>query len=364
MSHTRLPHNRLPHSRLSHTHLSVLHPSFSLSKKEAESRARAIEDEKILRIGETSTTPLFVFIVDEDLPDHESLPMSLHSADGSVDCGVMRQRSLADILWILFLTRISREVMALSLNTSLKPKDFTEYVIPFITQVIMDEFFRNNVKIKLPNIFQAIISLVEAEGLDNLNEHPSIGIELLVSSYLHLKDKTAILSLSRLLMLCKSKPNGETRLNDLINDASPTNELELLTRWFALLSSNVKASNFEVAIKSGGFTTATIRSNLLNAFYQIIEPEHEDKRPLVSQLFSSIRHILDAGTHPFFFEGDRQTLQGLQELAEKRLQKINDDQDPRSTILNTVFRLIQILLRNILSAPNRALKSGNSPPPK
>ncbi|KAK2940892.1 hypothetical protein BLNAU_24193 [Blattamonas nauphoetae] len=109
--------------------------------------------------------------------------------------------------------------------------------------------------------------------------------------------------------------NGETRLNDLINDGSPTNELELLTRWFALLSSNVKESGFEAAIKSGGFTTANIRSNLLNAFYLIIELKREDQQPLVEQLLTTIRDILDAGTQQFFTEDHKQTLQGLRALA-------------------------------------------------
>ncbi|KAK2957254.1 hypothetical protein BLNAU_7848 [Blattamonas nauphoetae] len=74
----------------------------SSSTKEAEDRARGIVDSAILRMGATSTTPLFVFVVDEDLADHSSLPMSLLSSDGSIGCGMMRQRSLADVLWICF----------------------------------------------------------------------------------------------------------------------------------------------------------------------------------------------------------------------------------------------------------------------
>ncbi|KAK2943990.1 hypothetical protein BLNAU_21079 [Blattamonas nauphoetae] len=358
------PHLPLSHSppSLSPLSLSLLsveaegnreQHEISSSKEEAESIARAIEDSEILRIGETSTTPLFVFIVDEDLPDHESLPMSLHSANGNVDCGVMRQRSLADILWILFLTRISREVMALSLNTSLKPKDFTEYVLPFISQVLMDEFYRQKVKIILPNIFQAIISLVEAEGLDNLNEHPSIGIELLVSSYLHMKDEAAVFSLSRLLMMCKSKPNGETRLDTLINNASPTNELDLLTRWFKLLYSNVKEFGFDVAIKSYGFTTATIRSNLLTAFYLIIELKRKDQQPLVTQLLATITFILNAGTQQFFDERDRPTLHDLQELAVKCSQSLTNIKDPRRiTIANLSLMIATILGPSPRPKPN------------
>ncbi|KAK2963962.1 hypothetical protein BLNAU_1039 [Blattamonas nauphoetae] len=108
----------------------------SSSKNEAEDKARAIVNSAILRMGATSTTPLFVFVVDKDLPDHESLPMSLLSSDSSVGCGMMRQRSLADILWILFLTRISREVMTLPLNTSINSEDFSYDVIHFLSNVL------------------------------------------------------------------------------------------------------------------------------------------------------------------------------------------------------------------------------------
>ncbi|KAK2944003.1 hypothetical protein BLNAU_21092 [Blattamonas nauphoetae] len=163
--------------------------------------------------------------------------------------------------------------------------------------------------------------------------------------------------------MCTAQSNGETRLNDLINDGSPTNELELLTRWFALLSSNVKESGFEAAIKSGGFTTANIRSNLLNAFYLIIELKREDQQPLVEQLLTTIRDILDAGTQQFFTEDHKQTLQGLRALAkeQRRHQPLNN---PRTKTLYDLGALIASILDRLLPAPSRAIKSGNRPPPK
>ncbi|KAK2950336.1 hypothetical protein BLNAU_14747 [Blattamonas nauphoetae] len=336
----------------------------SPSKKEAESKARPMVGSTILRTAETSTTPLFVFVVDEDLADHESLPMSLHSANGNVDFGVMRQRSLADALWILFLTRISREVMALSLNTSLKPNDITEYVIKFISQVLMDEKQIGKKDTEdCSTIFDTLISLVNSEGLDNLNEHPSIGIELLVSAYPHLLHDTSVISLSRLLMMCKSTPKGETRLNTLLNTGSPPNELDLLTRWFELLSSSIAKNGFEVAIKSDGFTTDNIRSNLLTAFYQIIEPELKDERPLVEQLATTIDVILNAGTQQFFKNYHEQTLLDFKDLTNERMAKIKNPKDPRRINLNQVYVLIDNILRSIQPAANRALKSRTSSPP-
>ncbi|KAK2950345.1 hypothetical protein BLNAU_14756 [Blattamonas nauphoetae] len=328
------------------------------SRTETESESRAILDAAILRYGGVSTTPLFVFVVDEDLPDHESLPMSLQSSEDNTRCGIMRQRSLADVLSILFMTRISREVMALSLNTSLKPNDFNNYVIKFISQVLMDA---NKIGKKdtedCSTIFDTLISLVTQEGFHNLDEHRSIGIELLVSAYPLLQDETSVISLSRLLMMCKSTPEGETRLNTLVNDASPTNELDLLTRWFELLSSSIEKNGFAVPENSGGFTLASIRSNLLNAFYLVIKLEHEHRQPLVNHLSTTISFILNAGTQRFFDERDRQTLHVLQTLASKRIAEIDNMEDTRTNILSKVYVLIGRILDPLEPAKNEPLRA-------
>ncbi|KAK2955042.1 hypothetical protein BLNAU_9973 [Blattamonas nauphoetae] len=86
----------------------------SASKNEEGERTGTSMDSAILDKAKTLTTPLFV-CVDENLADHESLPVSLHSDDKTTRCGLMRQHSIAEVHWILFLTRSSREVIALSL---------------------------------------------------------------------------------------------------------------------------------------------------------------------------------------------------------------------------------------------------------
>ncbi|KAK2944005.1 hypothetical protein BLNAU_21094 [Blattamonas nauphoetae] len=345
----------------------------SLSKTETDNRIGHSMDSAIRSLGETSTTPLFVFVVDEDLADHKSLPMSLHSTDGNVDCGVMRQRSIADVLWILFLTRISREVMALPLNTSMKRNDFAKYVFPFLKKVLRDATLLKGEDEKNPRdatllkeedekihseLYKVLISHVNSEGLDELNKHPSIGIELLVSAYPHVKDETDILSLSRLLMMCKSQPDGETRLNDLINDASPTNELELLTRWFALLSSDMITPNFVVPEEGGGFTNANIRSNLLTAFYLIIELKRDDQQPLVEKLLTTIRDVLDPEKPQFFTEDDKQTLRDFRAKARSLVTANRNQKPPNSTRDRTLNVLLVLIDDNLGNSEPTSPRNG------
>ncbi|KAK2950810.1 hypothetical protein BLNAU_14228 [Blattamonas nauphoetae] len=290
------------------------------SKTTGEAKARAIVGSTILEIGKTSMTPLFVFVVDEDLPDHESLPMSLQLdvRNADVRCGVMQQRSFADVLWILFLTRISREVMALPLNTSMNKTDFTGSVIPFISLVLRDaKYLTLTNKDNRSEIFKALISIATTENLHNLERFPSIGIELLVSAYPHVEEDIEAIPLSRLLMMCSAQPKGETRLDTLINHPSPTVGLVALFRWFEFLSSNVKECGFKVAIKNGGFTEDKICANLLRAFYLIIELDHKDKQPLVKKLCDTIGEILDVARHLLYKKMPEKTLSVLSALALK-----------------------------------------------
>ncbi|KAK2957219.1 hypothetical protein BLNAU_7813 [Blattamonas nauphoetae] len=233
---TRLLPDNFPTGRPSLVHVDTegkqKQNKTSSSTKEAEDRARGIVDSVILRMGATSRTPLFVFVVDEDLADHSSLPMSLHSSDGSVGCGMMRQRSLADVLWILFLTRISREVMALPLNTSIGSSDLSNFVIPFLYNSLVDAkllqrgFYESSVH----SVLNTLISQTVNHHLDDPDMIPSVGLELLVSAYPHLTDETQILLLSRLLMACPSHQNGRLRLDVLVNHPSPEIGLVALIR--------------------------------------------------------------------------------------------------------------------------------------
>ncbi|KAK2947521.1 hypothetical protein BLNAU_17541 [Blattamonas nauphoetae] len=176
--------------------------------------------------------------------------MSLHSDDKKTRCGVMRKRSIADVLWILFLTRISREVMALSLNTSLEPAHFPYRVMPFISKVLVEiEHLSRKHADNIPRILDTLTSRAAEEGFDDLDEHPSIGIELLVSAYPRVTEPSHTLPLSRLLMVCKSHPNGESRLDALIDNPSPAVEIEAPTRWFELLNSNLQEATIEDPVK-------------------------------------------------------------------------------------------------------------------
>ncbi|KAK2943992.1 hypothetical protein BLNAU_21081 [Blattamonas nauphoetae] len=212
-------------------------------------------------------------------------------------------------------------------------------------------------------LINALTSRTAAEGFDNLDEQPPTGIELVVRVYPHLKAETQIEFLSHLLMLCTSYQEYESQLDSLITHPSLEVRLLTLTRWFELLYSSIEKNNFEVAIKSGGFTTANIRSNLLTAFSLIIEHENEDLQPLVEQLLSTIRDILDAGTQQFFTEDHKQTIRNFHALVkeQRRHQPLNS---PRSTILNAISVLFVDILDSLLPAPSRAIKSGNRPPPK
>ncbi|KAK2957222.1 hypothetical protein BLNAU_7816 [Blattamonas nauphoetae] len=227
----------------------------SSSKKDAEVRARGIVDSAILRMRETSMTPLFMFVVDEDLADHESLPVSLCLSDKSVGCGMMRQRSLVDILWILFLTRISREVMALPLNTSVSISNLTNSVIPFLTGTLIKNTFikqldsppidpKNPIKLEdqrlgcdsiiftrgdpgfVPTILSLLVSRASKSYKGDDTKISSVGLELLVSAYPHVEDETHVILLSHLLMIC---PAGEVNKSqsdapsDLQVSTTPTN---------------------------------------------------------------------------------------------------------------------------------------------
>ncbi|KAK2958347.1 hypothetical protein BLNAU_6617 [Blattamonas nauphoetae] len=195
-------------------------------------------------------------------------------------------------------------------------------------------------------LINALTSRPAAEAFDHLHEQPQTGVELVVCVYPHLKAETQIEFLSLLLMLCTSYQEYESQLDALINHPSLEVRLLTLTRWFDLLYSSIKTTSFDVAIRSGGFTEAKIRANLLNAFSLIIEHEREDLQPLLCQLAESIRQVLHKGTQQFFSEGDRQTLSDFKLLSNKHIKKINNWKDLRRNILVTVY----ILLTNILDS--------------
>ncbi|KAK2957217.1 hypothetical protein BLNAU_7811 [Blattamonas nauphoetae] len=302
----------------------------SSSKKEAEDEARGIVDSAILRMGATSRTPLFVFVVDEDLADHSSLPMSLLSSDGSVGCGMMRQRSLADVVWILFLTRISREVMALPLNTSIGSSDFSNSVIPFLSNSLVDSELleQSHCRYSVQAILDTLISQTDTEYLDDHDRIPSVGLELLVSAYPHLKDETHILLLSRLLMLCPSQED-ESRLDILIDHPSPEVGLVSLIRWFQLLNSNIEKDTqvkrpIEQTIEDHNFSSAKIRANLLRALHIIVE--HEGRDDFIIQLFTAIKPLLDRTRVPLFFNKTHlDEIDRLELFGEKRFDSLNKD---------------------------------------
>ncbi|KAK2959419.1 hypothetical protein BLNAU_5728 [Blattamonas nauphoetae] len=313
------------------------------SKDDSTDRTRAILDSAIQRMGKTPMTSLFMFVVDETLPDHESLPMSLLSADGSVDCGMMRQRSLADVLWILFLTRITREVMALPLNTSIGPNSFTNYIIPFLANTLQIKQTTSTsspteTTAHITKVLNALIDRATATHLNATNRISSIGLELLVSVFPKLKDETHVLLLSHLLMVCPSHQNGESRLDDLVNHPSPKIGLFALIRWFELLiwiadqnAKKIKVTknksgsmpakdepkDFIVAINKGRYTPAKVGANLVHAFYLIIERAIPDDSLI--RLFHAIRRLEALALQPLIFTTDhQQTLQELRLLADER----------------------------------------------
>ncbi|KAK2947501.1 hypothetical protein BLNAU_17587 [Blattamonas nauphoetae] len=316
----------------------------SSSKKEAEDRAQAIVDSAILRMGATSRTPLFIFVVDEGLADHSSLPMSLLSSDGSVGCGMMRQRSLADVLWILFLTRISREVMALPLNTSINSSDFSNSVILFLSNVLIDAkvIQHSFYSCSIPTVLNTLTSRATTRRLNYRNRISSVGLELLESAYPHVKDQTHVLLLSHLLMACPSGRNGRSRLDALVNHPSPKIGLVALIRWFQLLSSFAKKIKFEKAIESNGFTLAKIETLLLRAFYQIVE--HDGPDDLITQLYEAIKSLRILERQPLFFRTAQQhTLQELKLVADTRC-KTHAKDSPRAKVLAKVNGLIDTVL--------------------
>ncbi|KAK2957246.1 hypothetical protein BLNAU_7840 [Blattamonas nauphoetae] len=320
----------------------------SSSKKETEDRARGIVDSAILRMGATSTTPLFVFVVEEDLGDHLSLPISLLSSDGSVGCGMMRQRGLAEVLWILFLTRISREVMALQLNISIGSSDFSNSVIPFLYNSLVDAellkhgFYASSV----PSVINSLIIQIANQHLEDPNKIPSVGLELLVSAFPHLKDETDILLLSHLLMVCPSGRKGKSQLDVLVDHPSPKIGLVALIRWFQLLSSFAKNSTLEDAIESNCFTLAKVETLLLRAFYQIIELDGPDD--LITQLYEAIDLIMTLEGEPLFFKtAQQQTLDELKLVADTRCETHAKD-SPRGKVL---FDVAQWIARHLHLPP-------------
>ncbi|KAK2944268.1 hypothetical protein BLNAU_20803 [Blattamonas nauphoetae] len=310
----------------------------SASTNEEGGRAGTSMDSDILDQAKASTSPLFVCVVDEDLADHESLPMSLRSADETTSCGVMRQRSIADVLWILFLTRITREVMALSLNTSMKGDHFKKYVMQFISTVLYDcgRVGEDDAK-DIAIVLDTLTSRAAEEGFDSLDEHPSIGIELLVSAFPHVTEPSHTLPLSRLLMLCKPHPNGKSRLDALFKDPSPKVELVSLTRWFELLSAHTKQRKLKDVIKRGDFHLSMVHSNLLHAFYLLIEHPVNTR---VKQLLDSIKPLFKTTPISLIFSLEhKQTADELNHLidelfslAEER-RKICSDNPNRSKLL-------------------------------
>ncbi|KAK2957194.1 hypothetical protein BLNAU_7788 [Blattamonas nauphoetae] len=326
---TRLLPDNFPTGRPSLVHVDTegnqKQRKTSSSKEGAEVDARRIVASAIEKMGATSTTHLFMFVVDEDMADHESLPMSLLSSDGCVLSGMMRQRSLADVLWILFLTRISREVMALPLITSIGPSDFTGLLIPFLANTLVqtplldlekpstessetpisrqeqrfkynDEVFTRDLPDFVPKILNILISYVTTSPLDEANMISSVGIELLMLAYPHITEPTQILLLSRLLMACPSHQIGRSRLDILVDHPSPKVGLVSLIRWFQLLNSYIDKDTVEKrpikqTIEDHNFSSAKISSNLLRAFYQIFEHDGPDDH--IIQLVKAIKPLLD-----------------------------------------------------------------------
>ncbi|KAK2947505.1 hypothetical protein BLNAU_17591 [Blattamonas nauphoetae] len=327
----------------------------SSSKKEAEDRARGIVDSAIQKIGATSRTPLFIFVVDEGLADHSSLPMSLLSSDGSVGCGMMRQRSLADVLWILFLTRISREVMALPLNTSVNSSDFSNSIIPFLSIPFLPigSNFTETEKEDPSTVLEAAISQTTTLHLNDPISCSSAGLDLLVSAYPHVEDETQILLLSRLLMIYPSHQEDESRLDALVNHPSPEIGLVSLIRWFQLLNSNIEKDTkvkrpINQTIEDGGFTPTKIRKNLLRAFYLIIE--HEDQTQRLEELFTAFMPLLKHDIVPLFFEKTHQDqLDSLKLVADERLRSLQKEDSPRVPVLDRVINQIQMIYGCILS---------------
>ncbi|KAK2947460.1 hypothetical protein BLNAU_17610 [Blattamonas nauphoetae] len=325
----------------------------SSSKKEADDRARGIVGSAILRMGATSMTPLFMFVVDEDLADHSSLPMSLLSSDESAGRGMMRQRSLADVLWILFLTRISREVMALPLNTSINSADFSNSVIPFLSNALIDAKVLQHsfYSYSIPTVLNTLISRATTRRLNNRNRISSVGLELLEPAYPHVKDQTHVLLLSCLLMACPSHQKGRSRLDVLIDHPSPKVGLVALIRWFQLLSSFAKTIKFEKAIESNGFTLAKVETLLLRAFYQIVE--HNGPDDLITQLYEAIKSLLILERQPLFFRtAQQQTLDELKLVADTRCETHTKD-SPRGKVL---FDVAQWIARHLtLLTPAQSL---------
>ncbi|KAK2956399.1 hypothetical protein BLNAU_8622 [Blattamonas nauphoetae] len=282
------------------------------SEDEAKDRVRAIMNSVILRTGDTSRTPLFVFVVDEDLADNQSLPMSLRSSDDRVRCGMMRQRSLADVLWILFLSRLSREVIALPFNTSVNSADFSYSVIPFLSNALVDvKLLKHRFSsYSVPTVLNTLICQRANRRLNHPNRISSVGLDLLVSAFPHLKDETQILLLSHLLMVYPSGRKGRSRLDALVNHPSPEIGLVALIRWFQLLSSIAKKTTLQDAIKSRGFSLAKVETFMLRAFYLIIE--HDGPDDLITQLCDAIGQIITLEGEPLFFKTSH--TQDLQEL--------------------------------------------------
>ncbi|KAK2949461.1 hypothetical protein BLNAU_15657 [Blattamonas nauphoetae] len=362
---TRLLADHFPTGRPKLVHLEEIgnkgQRKTSSSKSETEDQAQAIVDLALSRMRKTPMTPLFMFVVDEALPDRESLPMSLLPSDGSVGCGMMRQRNLADVLWILFLTRISREVMTLPLNTSMGPTDFTKFVIPFLANALVEAKISTPIAPTLiPSILQTLVAHATIHRHDDANRISTVGLELLISAYPFVKNGTQILYLSRLLMICPSHQNGMSRLDTLVNHPSPEIGPVSLIRWFQLLNFITKQSTLEKEIRRNGFTPAKIRANLLRAFYLIIEREVGDD--LILKLSNAIKPLLTSSQVPLFFRIEhQQALHKLRVVGVKRQGKQNVG-TPRANVLKRTVEGIDVILNCIISIPPNTEDFLSTPP--
>ncbi|KAK2944830.1 hypothetical protein BLNAU_20227 [Blattamonas nauphoetae] len=328
----------------------------SSSKDESENVIGRTTNATILDLAKTWKTPLFVFVVDEDPSSQPTLPMSLLSSEDNIRCGMMRQRSLADILWILFLTRISREVMALPLNTKVDLTDFTSSVIPFFANAFLKtglvqresaELIPHKYAELFPSLPDALVPLESTPHLKTSITLSSVGLELLVLSYPKLNAHTHVLPLTHLLLLYPSRQAGESRLDLLIHHPSPEIVLITLARYFELLHSKIQKTTLEDVIKSG-FTPTKVGTNLLHAFYLIIEHEHPNAS--VEQLFKSIKAILDLIKRPFFDTAHEETLQVLKHRVEELIDAHAQDKNRLDT-LGIVYAWVISLLGKLDETP-------------
>ncbi|KAK2957253.1 hypothetical protein BLNAU_7847 [Blattamonas nauphoetae] len=238
--------------------------------------------------------------------------------------------------------------MALPLNTSIGSSAFSNSVIPFLYNSLVDaellepSYFSSSVH----SVLSTLISQTVTQHLNDPNRIPSVGLELLVSAYPHLKDETDILLLSRLLMVCPSGRKGKSRLDVLVDHPSPKIGLVALIRWFQLLSSFAKTTKLEDAIESNGFTLTKVETLLLRAFYQIVE--HDGPDDLITQLYEAINSIMTLEGEPLFFKtAQQQTLDELKLVADTRCETHAKD-SPRGKVL---FDVAQWIARHLHLPP-------------